>query len=181
MINSNPSSRLVKHIIRSYARLAENARVRSILRDNLPQILKEKHFFLSLDESSKKWLSSLSKSLANITSNSDRMPNNGLNTNIPGLNQMGGVNINNMNNNLNNMNNFNSGVNINGMSNLNNYMLNQNDLIGNGYNYNGYEYGDGMKSSNFTGINNNINPVNNSQGKSYLNLNAGSFNFKNAK
>jgi hypothetical protein len=178
MINSNPSSRLVKHIIRSYARLAENTRVRSILRDNLPQILKEKHFFLSLDESSKKWLSSLSKSLANITSNSDRMHVNGLNTNIPGLNQMGGVNT---INNMSNMNNFNTGVNINGMSNMNNYMINQNDLIGNGYNYNGYEYGDGMKSSNFAGVNNNVNPINNVQGKSYLNLNAGSFNFKNAK
>jgi hypothetical protein len=178
MINSNPSTRLIKHIVRSYARLAENTRVRSILRDNLPQILKEKHFYMSLDESSKKWLSTLSKALANITPNGDRISMNGLNSNITGLNQMGGINS---MNNMSNLNNINNIGNLNGINNINNYMINQNDLIGNGYSYNGYDYGDGMKSSNYGVTNNNMNAMNNLAGKSYLNLNAGAFNFKNGK
>jgi hypothetical protein len=65
MINSNPSARLVKHIIRSYARLSENPRVRSILKENLPAILKDKNFYQSLDDSSKRWLHNLLKTLSN--------------------------------------------------------------------------------------------------------------------
>lgn len=90
MINYNPSPRLVKHIIRSYARLAENSRVRSILRDNLPNILKEKSFYQSLEESSRKWLQNLLKALTNVPANNgnnDRSMQiiNGLNGN--GINQ----------------------------------------------------------------------------------------------
>lgn len=160
MINSNPSPRLVKHIIRSYARLAENSRVRAILRENLPQILKEKHFFMSLDDSSRKWLSTLSKSLASTQIN-ERIPINGINTNITGINQMADVN------------------NHNG---LNSFAFNQNDLIGNGYNYNSYDYLDGYKAYNYTINSNNMNHMGNqSSAKSYLNFNAGPFNQKNGK
>lgn len=64
MINNvNQSQRLVKHIIRSFARLAENHRVRSILKQNLPPILKEKSFQMSLDESSRRWLQNIYKHL----------------------------------------------------------------------------------------------------------------------
>ncbi len=65
MINSNPPPRLVKHIIRSYARLAENSRVRAILRENLPATIKDKTFYQNLDESSKRWLQNLMKQLSN--------------------------------------------------------------------------------------------------------------------
>lgn len=64
MINNvNQSQRLVKHIIRSFARLAENHRVRSILKQNLPPLLKEKSFQMSLDESSRRWLQNIYKHL----------------------------------------------------------------------------------------------------------------------
>ena len=86
MVSSNPSSRLVKHIIRSYARLAENNRVRAILRDNLPGIFKDQNFYQSLEESSKRWLQNLLKALSNIPSRENDRNNtmqliNGLNAN----------------------------------------------------------------------------------------------------
>jgi hypothetical protein len=61
MIVSNPPSRLVKHIIRSYARLAENTRVRTVMRENMPGIIKDRTFYNSLDDSSKRWLQKLIK------------------------------------------------------------------------------------------------------------------------
>lgn len=61
MIVSNPPSRLVKHIIRSYARLAENTRVRTVMRENMPSIIKDKAFYQTLDDSSKRWLQKLIK------------------------------------------------------------------------------------------------------------------------
>ena len=63
MVNQNQSPRLVKHIIRSYARLSENTRVRSILKENLPLIFKDKTFQSNLDETSKKWINSIFKHL----------------------------------------------------------------------------------------------------------------------
>jgi hypothetical protein len=68
MLNTNQSQRLVKHIIRSYARLSENTRVRSILKDNLPNIFKERTFQESLDETSRRWIQNIFKHL-NITGN----------------------------------------------------------------------------------------------------------------
>jgi hypothetical protein len=82
MINSNPSPRLVKHIIRSYARLSENSRVRTILKENLPVILKDKNFQNSLDESSKRWLHNLLKSIANIQDKSSMGNINNFNNNM---------------------------------------------------------------------------------------------------
>ncbi|MCQ2821706.1 MAG: Rcd1-like cell differentiation family protein [archaeon] len=58
-MNNKPSNRLIKHIIRSYARLAENMVVRDILRQNIPAIMREKSFINDLDESSKKWMRNL--------------------------------------------------------------------------------------------------------------------------
>ena len=82
MMNNKPSNRLVKHIIRSYARLAENVVVRDILKANIPPIMREKSFLADLDDSSKKWLTNLMKILRE-----DR--NNGLNNQNS---NMGGVN-----------------------------------------------------------------------------------------
>ena len=64
MIKNEPSQRLIKHIIRSYARLADKTVVRPILKENIPPILSDKTFYNKLDESSKKWLSTLMKSLS---------------------------------------------------------------------------------------------------------------------
>lgn len=54
-----PSSRLLKHIIRCYNRLAENPRALIALRENMPIIVKDNNIFASLDESSKKCLKNL--------------------------------------------------------------------------------------------------------------------------
>lgn len=63
MISKTKAPVLIKHIIRSYARLSENTRVRSILKENLPQILIDKQFHATLDETSKRWLSNIFKHL----------------------------------------------------------------------------------------------------------------------
>lgn len=63
MINKTKQSVLIKHIIRSYARLSENSKVRTILKDNLPAILHDKGFQSSLDDTSKKWLNNIFKFL----------------------------------------------------------------------------------------------------------------------
>lgn len=64
MLNSNQSPRLIKHIIRSYARLSDSTRVRSILKDNLPGIFKDKTFITNLDENSKRWVQNIYKNLS---------------------------------------------------------------------------------------------------------------------
>jgi len=53
MIKNNPTQRLIKHIIRSYAHLADKEIVREILKENLPSKMKEKEFINKLDDSSK--------------------------------------------------------------------------------------------------------------------------------
>jgi len=63
MLSNNPSTRLLKHIIRCYSRMAENHRARSILKENFPPILREKSFYEGLDEGAKKWLISFLKTL----------------------------------------------------------------------------------------------------------------------
>lgn len=63
MLSNNQSQRLVKHIIRSYARLSENSRVRGILKDNLPSIFKDKNFLGTLDETSRRWIQNIYKHL----------------------------------------------------------------------------------------------------------------------
>ena len=45
MIKNEPSQRLIKHIIRSYARLADKTVVRPILKENIPTILSDKAFY----------------------------------------------------------------------------------------------------------------------------------------
>lgn len=175
MINSTPSPRLIKHIIRSYARLSENSRVRSILKENLPAILKDKTFQQSLDESSKRWLHNLLKSIANIQTN-DRSSISIIN----GLSNVGSS------------------------GNMNNILRdNPFDMMqgGNGYLYNnGYgDYMDASTNMNNNMMNSNMNNINlnnvsgnsaKGQGygvsngrdnKNYLNLNGNVFTYKNGK
>ena len=59
------SSRLLKHIIRCYNRLAENIKARAALKENIPLILKENAIFDCLDESSKKCLKNFSEAIFN--------------------------------------------------------------------------------------------------------------------
>jgi CCR4-NOT transcription complex subunit 9 len=114
MIKNKPSSRLVKHIIRSYYRLAENPEGKNLLKNNLPPEMKENEFFNSLDESSKKWLQNLNKLLKGERGG---MFGSNTNGNI-------GVNNINININMNNNNNMNMGmqIDLNNNPNLNNNM-----------------------------------------------------------
>ena len=100
MIKNKPSSRLVKHIIRSYYRLAENPEGKNLLKNNLPPEMKEMEFINSLDESSKKWLLNLNKLLKGEKGG---IMNNNQNGNI-------GVNNINININMNNNGNMNMGM-----------------------------------------------------------------------
>lgn len=68
MLNNNQSPRLIKHIIRSYARLSENTRVRPILKENLPKVFKDKSFQSTVDETSRRWITNIFKHL-NISGN----------------------------------------------------------------------------------------------------------------
>ena len=112
MIKNKPSSRLVKHIIRSYCRLAENPEGKNLLKNNLPQEMKEMEFINTLDESSKKWLQNLNKLLK------------GERGGIMGNNTNGNIGVNNININI-NMNN-NNGMNMGIMDLNNNQNLNNN-------------------------------------------------------
>ena len=60
-----PSTRLLKHIIRCYNRLAENPRARIALRENIPIILKESKLIENFDESLKKCLKNLNDLIFN--------------------------------------------------------------------------------------------------------------------
>ena len=127
MIKNKPSSRLVKHIIRSYCRLAENPEGKNLLKNNLPQEMKELEFVNSLDESSKKWLQNLNKLLKGErggmlgNNNNGNIGVNNININI-NMNNNNGMNMGLMD--LNNNQNLNNNININ----PNMMMLNQMNL-----------------------------------------------------
>ena len=74
MIRNKPSQRLVKHIIRSYNRLAENEEGKNLLKNNLPEEMKNPEFINSLDDSSRKWLMNLN----NLNHNNGIMGNMGM-------------------------------------------------------------------------------------------------------
>lgn len=60
-----PSSRLLKHVVRCYLRLSDNNRAREALRRCLPDQLRDQTFSQCLqeDRSTKHWLSLLIKNL----------------------------------------------------------------------------------------------------------------------
>jgi hypothetical protein len=199
MINSKPTQRLLKHIIRSYARLSDNSRVRSILKENLPMILKDKNFVSSLDESSKRWITYLMKMLNTV----EKTNTIGMNMNMAGnmgamnnVNTLGNMvmgnigtigNLNNMNsmNNMNNLASINSMGTYNPMGNMNSlnqqgaYMTpnqnNENNNFG-GYNMYNENFID-SNAKNIYGLNNNNGSINKNYGN---NLNS-FFSYKNPK
>eukprot|EP00978_Attheya_sp_CCMP212_P008558 scaffold20070_cov58-Attheya_sp.AAC.6 len=61
LLKSNPSVRLLKHIVRCYLRLSDNARAREALRESLPAALRDETFGAALrdDVTVKKWLGQL--------------------------------------------------------------------------------------------------------------------------
>ena len=122
MIKNKPSQRLVKHIIRSYNRLAENEEGKNLLQNNLPLEMNEPDFINSLDESSRKWLMNLKRVLKG---------EKGVVTN----NQNGNINMNNMNMNMNMnhnngmMNNMGMPLDLNNNPNMNNMSMNPNMMV----------------------------------------------------
>ena len=96
MIRNKPSQRLVKHIIRSYNRLAENEEGKNLLKNNLPEEMKNPEFINSLDDSSRKWLMNLTRVLkgekgVNINSMNGNMGLNNMNMNLNNLNHNNGI------------------------------------------------------------------------------------------
>ena len=122
MIKNKPSQRLVKHIIRSYNRLAENEEGKNLLQNNLPLEMNEPDFINSLDESSRKWLMNLKRVLKG---------EKGVVTN----NQNGNINMNNMNMSMNMnhnngmMNNMGMPMDLNNNPNMNNMSMNPNMMV----------------------------------------------------
>ena len=115
MIKNKPSQRLVKHIIRSYNRLAENEEGKNLLQNNLPLEMNEPDFINSLDESSRKWLMNLKRVLKG---------EKGVVTN----NQNGNINMN-MNHNNGMMNNMGMPMDLNNNPNMNNMSMNPNMMV----------------------------------------------------
>ena len=121
MIRNKPSQRLVKHIIRSYNRLAENEEGKNLLKNNLPPEMKEPEFINSLDDSSRKWLMNLNRVLKG-----EKAMNN-MNGNM-GLNNMNiNLNINHNNNGM--MGNMGMPMDLNNNPNLNNIGMNPNMMV----------------------------------------------------
>jgi len=67
-LSSEPSPRLLKHVVRCYLRLSDNPRAREALRQCLPEYLKDSTFnnCLKDDTSTKRWLAQLKKNLQEI-------------------------------------------------------------------------------------------------------------------
>ena len=120
MIRNKPSQRLVKHIIRSYNRLAENEEGKNLLKNNLPPEMKEPEFINSLDDSSRKWLMNLNRVLKG-----EKAMNN-MNGNM-GLNNMN-INLN-INHNNGMMGNMGMPMELNNNPNLNNIGMNPNVMV----------------------------------------------------
>ena len=120
MIRNKPSSRLVKHIIRSYNRLADNEEGRNLLKIKLPPEMKDPEFINGLDESSRKWLQNLHKVLKGERG---IVVNNNNNNNQNGNLGMNNININiNMNGNPGMMGNIGMPMDLNNNANINNTM-----------------------------------------------------------
>ena len=151
MIKNKPSQRLVKHIIRSYNRLADNEEGKNLLQSNLPLEMNEPEFINALDESSRKWLMNLKRVLKGEK-------NVGVNNTNNGNIGMNNLNMNmNMNHNNGMMGNMGMPMDLNNNPNMSNPMtmnpnmmvLNQMNLQNQGYmmpqqpnDYNFQMYGD---------------------------------------
>jgi len=77
-----PSSRLLKHVVRCYLRLSDNPRAKEALKSCLPDQLKDSTFLECLkdDASTKKWLAQLIKNLEPFTQMNQASGNNSTGT-----------------------------------------------------------------------------------------------------
>ena len=68
-LTTDSSARLLKHVVRCYYRLSDNARAKEALRQCLPDQLKDNTFAACLrdDQSTKRWLTQLLKNLEQPT------------------------------------------------------------------------------------------------------------------
>ena len=121
MIKNKPSQRLVKHIIRSYNRLAENEEGKNLLKNNLPEEMSTPEFINSLDDSSRKWLMNLNRVLKG-----EKGVLNNMSGNI-GLNNMN-MNLN-MNHNNGMMGNMGMPMDLNNNPNIGNMGMNPNMMV----------------------------------------------------
>ena len=121
MIKNKPSQRLVKHIIRSYNRLAENEEGKNLLKNNLPEEMSTPEFINSLDDSSRKWLMNLNRVLKG-----EKGVLNNMSGNI-GLNNMN-MNLN-MNHNNGIMGNMGMPMDLNNNPNIGNMGMNPNMMV----------------------------------------------------
>ena len=135
IIKNKISQRLVKHIIISYNRLAENEEGKNLLKNNLSEEMKEQEFINSLDDSSRKWLANL-----NIVLKGEKTMNiNNPNPNI-GINNKN-MNMNDNNAMLGNITNMGMSIDLNNNPNMGNpitinpnmMVLNQINLTNQGY------------------------------------------------
>ena len=123
MIRNKPSQRLVKHIIRSYNRLAENEEGKNLLKNNLQEEMKNPEFINSLDDSSRKWLMNLTR----VLKGEKGVNINNMNGNM-GLNNMN-MNLNNLNHNNGIMGNMGMPMEINNNPNIGNMPMNPNMMV----------------------------------------------------
>ena len=74
---TEPSARLLKHIVRCYLRLSDNPRAREALQQCLPKVLRDDTFIevLMLDQTIKKWVTQL---LVNVGDGSDQQQVDGV-------------------------------------------------------------------------------------------------------
>ena len=123
MIRNKPSQRLVKHIIRSYNRLAENEEGKNLLKNNLPDEMKSPEFINNLDDSSRKWLMNLNR----VLKGEKGVNINNMNGNM-GLNNIN-MNLNNMNHNNGMMGNMGMPMDMNNNPNMGNMPMNPNMMV----------------------------------------------------
>jgi len=122
------SQRILKYILRIFARISENKKTRNILKNILPEEIKNNKFFNCLDDSSKKWIKILRKNLeendSEINQKIEKLKND---LSIKNVNTANDKNLN--NNNQNKINNFNNGMIINNNMNVNLMLNNQINLL----------------------------------------------------
>ena len=133
MLQNKPSSRIIKHVLKMLLCLKENKEAKLLIRQYFPQKLKDLNFIRSLDESLRKKVNSLLKSLKEeeadniiIKLKNDLINKNNNNNNITFFQNISIINNNNIKNNYNNGNQMNISTNDTNNNNSINMVLSNN-------------------------------------------------------
>ena len=133
MLQNKPSSRIIKHDLKMLLCLKENKEAKLLIRQYFPQKLKDLNFIRSLDESLRKKVNSLLKSLKEeeadniiIKLKNDLINKNNNNNNITFFQNISIINNNNIKNNYNNGNQMNISTNDTNNNNSINMVLSNN-------------------------------------------------------